>query len=437
MILETKVKKLMSKTKTDRPPTRLSRRPNFSKLGLIVFAVIFSGVGAYVLLSSKAAPPAPTVYLSAASGVFGTNTSFSVQIRENSGTTAVNAVQANLSFPASLLSLVSIDYTGTAFGTQAQSTSGTSTINIARGTSCNTTCGTLTGDQLVATLNFKTLTTGGSAAVAFTAGTALVESTNNTNLITNVASMTGSGSYTIDTTPPTVSITAPANNATLAAGSNVNVTVNASDSASSVAKVEYYVDGSLSGTVSTSPFTYVWNTTGLALGAHTVQAKAYDTFNNTASSSTINVTLADQTAPSAPTNFKAASSTPTSINLSWTASTDNIGVVSYKIKRGGTLIATVTAPTTTYNDTGLTANTAYSYTIQAFDAANNGSSITSLNVSTPTITPGDLNQDGHVNVTDLSILLSNYATTNATGDINNDGNVDILDLSILLSHYGS
>jgi hypothetical protein len=50
--------------------------------------------------------------------------------------------------------------------------------------------------------------------------------------------------------------------------------------------------------------------------------------------------------------------------------------------------------------------------------------------------PGDLNNDNTVNITDMSILLSNYGTPNATADINSDGTVSILDLSILLSHYG-
>jgi len=50
--------------------------------------------------------------------------------------------------------------------------------------------------------------------------------------------------------------------------------------------------------------------------------------------------------------------------------------------------------------------------------------------------PGDLNSDNSVNVTDLSILLSNYGTSSSTADINSDGTVNILDMSILLSHYG-
>ena len=50
--------------------------------------------------------------------------------------------------------------------------------------------------------------------------------------------------------------------------------------------------------------------------------------------------------------------------------------------------------------------------------------------------PGDLNSDNIVNVSDLSILLNAYGTTNTNADINADGIVNILDLSILLNHYG-
>jgi Dockerin type I domain len=49
---------------------------------------------------------------------------------------------------------------------------------------------------------------------------------------------------------------------------------------------------------------------------------------------------------------------------------------------------------------------------------------------------GDLNNDGVVNITDLSILLTNWGTSNQIADINNDGKVNISDLSIMLSHWG-
>jgi hypothetical protein len=58
---------------------------------------------------------------------------------------------------------------------------------------------------------------------------------------------------------------------------------------------------------------------------------------------------------------------------------------------------------------------------------------------TTTTTLGDLNGDGTVNATDLSILLSNWGKTSATaaqGDLNGDGTVNATDLSILLSNWG-
>jgi len=50
--------------------------------------------------------------------------------------------------------------------------------------------------------------------------------------------------------------------------------------------------------------------------------------------------------------------------------------------------------------------------------------------------PGDLNGDNTVNISDLSIMLSDFGTSNAAADINGDGTINVLDLSILLSHYG-
>jgi glucose/arabinose dehydrogenase/PKD repeat protein len=77
----------------------------------------------------------------------------------------------------------------------------------------------------------------------------------------------------------------------------------------------------------------------------------------------------DTVAPSAPTGLKATPASPTQINLSWTASTDNVGVTGYQVFRNGTLIATTT--TNSYSNTGLTPNTSYSYSTKALDAAGN------------------------------------------------------------------
>lgn len=72
-------------------------------------------------------------------------------------------------------------------------------------------------------------------------------------------------------------------------------------------------------------------------------------------------------APSAPGTPTASDVTDTSVKLSWRAATDDKGVKNYDVLRGGTKVATVTG--TTYTDTGLTAGTDYSYTVQARDTA--------------------------------------------------------------------
>ncbi|WP_342421611.1 cellulase family glycosylhydrolase [Paenibacillus sp. FSL E2-0178] len=81
------------------------------------------------------------------------------------------------------------------------------------------------------------------------------------------------------------------------------------------------------------------------------------------------VTTPDSTPPTAPTNLQSSSKTETSVSLTWTASTDNAGVAGYDIYNGTALAGTST--TTSYTVTGLTANTAYNFTVKAKDAARN------------------------------------------------------------------
>ncbi|MFI7388581.1 glycosyl hydrolase family 18 protein [Streptomyces sp. NPDC049813] len=72
-------------------------------------------------------------------------------------------------------------------------------------------------------------------------------------------------------------------------------------------------------------------------------------------------------APSAPGTPTASAITDTSVKLSWSAATDDKGVKNYDVLRDGATVATVTG--TTYTNTGLTAGTDYSYTVQARDTA--------------------------------------------------------------------
>ncbi|MDR0267417.1 lytic polysaccharide monooxygenase [Paenibacillus sp.] len=83
----------------------------------------------------------------------------------------------------------------------------------------------------------------------------------------------------------------------------------------------------------------------------------------------------DTVPPTAPTGLQ-VSGTPASsaISLAWNASTDNVGVAGYRIYKGTTLAGTVSGTTLSYTVSGLTANTAYTFTVRAFDAAGNESS---------------------------------------------------------------
>lgn len=77
----------------------------------------------------------------------------------------------------------------------------------------------------------------------------------------------------------------------------------------------------------------------------------------------------DTQAPTVPTGLAASAITGTSAALSWTASTDNVGVSGYDVLRNGVVVTSVS--TTQYNDSGLTANTSYQYSVRARDLAGN------------------------------------------------------------------
>lgn len=91
---------------------------------------------------------------------------------------------------------------------------------------------------------------------------------------------------------------------------------------------------------------------------------------------------ADVTAPSAPV-LSSPSHTSTTVALSWTVSTDDVGVVAYDIYKDGVLNHTNAAGSTTYTVTGLTTATAYAFTVKARDAAGNAS-VASNSVSVTT-----------------------------------------------------
>ena len=114
------------------------------------------------------------------------------------------------------------------------------------------------------------------------------------------------------------------------------------------------------------------------------------TATNTAGTATAIVTLTvnplvtrDSQPPTAPTISSASPKSSTEVDLVWAASMDNTGVAGYQISRNGSVVTSVPATTFSYADSGVSANSAYTYMVIAYDAAGNSTSSASVRVTTP------------------------------------------------------
>ena len=170
--------------------------------------------------------------------------------------------------------------------------------------------------------------------------------------------------------PPSVSLTAPANNATFTAPANVNFTANATDADGTIASVKFYNGTTLLATKTAAPYTYSW--TNVAVGTYTITAKATD--NSAAVTTSTAVTIVVQAATgnqlptvsiTSPAN-NAAYNAPASITINANA-TDADGTISkVELYRGSILLATLTSAPYTYTWTNVAAGT-YAITAKATD----------------------------------------------------------------------
>ncbi len=128
------------------------------------------------------------------------------------------------------------------------------------------------------------------------------------------------------------------------------------------------------------------------------------------------VLLADVVAPSVPTGLAAVAASAIQVNLSWSASTDNVGVAGYEVFRNGLFLSSTTV--TSYSNTGLTPLTTYTYNVLAYDASMNLSaqctavSTTTLADTIPPTAPG---RPQVTNATASQISLSWEAATDNAG----------------------
>lgn len=179
----------------------------------------------------------------------------------------------------------------------------------------------------------------------------------------------------VDTSAPAVSLTNPANGATVSG--SVSVSASASDNVG-VARVEFYLNGNLLTTDTTAPYDVGWDTTKVVNGAATLSALAYDTSGNQASSALVNVTVnnsvvpADTTAPSA-TVTNPADGVNIGNKLTVGASAkDNVGVTKMELYFDGQLFATSNSTTISASkNTRKAARGAHTVTVRAYDAAGN------------------------------------------------------------------
>lgn len=96
---------------------------------------------------------------------------------------------------------------------------------------------------------------------------------------------------------------------------------------------------------------------------------------------------ADETAPTVPVEVAATADGPTQVTVDWTASTDAVGVASYRVSRDGTVVADAVTDGTSFVDGGVAASTEYGYTVSAVDAAGNRSAESAVaSVTTPAAT---------------------------------------------------
>jgi hypothetical protein len=120
----------------------------------------------------------------------------------------------------------------------------------------------------------------------------------------------------------------------------------------------------------------------------------------------------DTASPTTPTGLTATAVSSSQINLAWNASTDNVGVTSYKVFRctgaGCTPTATVATPATnSYQNTGLSSSTTYTYRVQALDAASNPSGNSTSASATTQVSTGTEPEPVYNSTTDTLVFQDN------------------------------
>jgi chitodextrinase len=180
--------------------------------------------------------------------------------------------------------------------------------------------------------------------------------------------LSGTASLTISTQADSEAPTVPGGLAAIPSYTSVALSWNASTDNAGVTGYRVYRGATLLATVPSPGYV----DTGLTPDTpYHYEVAAIDSANNVSGVAAVDTaTLEDAVAPAVPVGFDAVAGDG-SVSLTWVASSDNVGVTGYEIRRNSALIATVPDPG--YSDTGLTNGVLYSYEVRALDAAGNAS----------------------------------------------------------------
>ena len=163
-----------------------------------------------------------------------------------------------------------------------------------------------------------------------------------------------------------------------------------------------------------------------------------DILSSTTNASFIINAVSDITTPSMPASIT-ATSTQTTATISWSASTDNVGVVGYKIYRDN--LQTATTSQLSYADSGLTPATSYLYSVSAYDAVGNESAksnITVITQSPPSINPpviSSIQANPTMNTTTISWLTDTLSDSQVEyGLTTSYGSATVKDSNLTFNH---
>ncbi len=207
---------------------------------------------------------------------------------------------------------------------------------------------------------------GGFADAPLGAGSSLTDPLSGVT-VTVVSVSPAGASISISTAPDSQPPTAPGSLSAVPQGSTaVALSWTASSDNRGVAGYRVYRGGALVGATTS----LAYNDAGLAPATtYSYEVIAFDAAGNVSPAAAASATTgtADTQAPTAPTGLAATVSKGRKVNLSWGAATDNIGVVAYRIYRGGAQVRQVTG--LTYRDSP--GRGTFTYTVRALDAAGN------------------------------------------------------------------